>query len=305
MINRTAEDYRKVLDPRRARRAFLYRAGLGTVLIVVMVIGLTLYDEGHDAGDPPVSPTPERPVVSRSTVTGAPAEPPASQEDRDGEDENADRLADAPAGITEAETPAGEATADADAESEVAEAADDGVPEIPQSPPAPTVAAVPEVKESARKSAGTVRPAATPAANRHYQVQLGGFMDAEPFAALDAALSGMDDPVVTQFRVAVGPFPERATADDVLARLRRERAVRGIVVSEPAKGSYAVQAGVFAESANADALVRKLAGWGYPVKLQKRVVAGPFPDRQAAETLQARLRQERGIASIIVDVPAR
>ncbi|HRQ46352.1 MAG TPA: hypothetical protein PK725_05355, partial [Rhodocyclaceae bacterium] len=66
MINRTAEDYRKVLDPRRARRAFLYRAGLGTVLIVVMVIGLTLYD----AGEPPVPPTPDRPVESMSPVIG-------------------------------------------------------------------------------------------------------------------------------------------------------------------------------------------------------------------------------------------
>lgn len=305
MINRTAEDYRKVLDPRRARRAFLYRAGLGTVLIVVMVVGLTLYDEGHDAVDPPVPPIPEPSAESLSPVAGMPAAPPASEDARGGGDEEGDALADASEANTEADLSAQEAPGDADADSDVAEAPDEGAPEVSQVPPAVTVAVVPEAKESPRQSAGMVQPAAAPASNRNYQVQLGGFMDAEPFAALDAALSGMDDPVVTQFRVAVGPFPERGTADDVLGRLRRERAVRGIVVSEPANGSYAVQAGVFAESANADALARKLAGWGYPVKLQKRVVAGPFPDRQAAETLQARLRDERGIESVIVDMPAK
>lgn len=299
MINRTAEDYRKVLDPRRARRAFLYRAGLGTVLIVVMVIGLTLYD----AGEPPVPPTPDRPVESMSPVIGTPAEPLASEEGRESEEEGADPLAEAPAAITQTEVSAEEVTGEEESPPELVEAPVEQAPEMP--PPVQAAAAVPEARETARQSTGTVRPAATPAANRRYQVQLGGFLDAEAFAALEASLTGLDDAVVTQFRVAVGSFPARASADEVLNRLRRERAVRGIVVSEPANGSYAIQAGVFTEFANADALSRKLAGWGYPVKLQQRVVSGPFPDRQAAEALQARLRQERGIESIIVDMPAR
>lgn len=300
MINRTTEDYREVLDPRRARRAFLYRAGLGTVLIIVMVIGLSLYD-----AEPPTPPTADRPVEAISPVIGTPAEPLAPEETREDGEEGADLLADASAAVAGAGTAAEEATDEAELAPEPAEAPDDGAPETPQPPPAPSEAAAPQVPETVRQPASTARPAAAPADKRRYQIQLGGFMDAEAFAALDAAMSGLDDPVVTQFRVAVGPFPERAAADDVLNRLRRERAVRGIVVSEPAQGSYAVQAGVFAEAANADALSRKLAGWGYPVKLQQRAVAGPFPDRQAAEALQARLRQERGIESIIVEVPAR
>ncbi len=313
--NRTSEDYRHVLDPKRARRDLLYRAGLGTVLIVLMVVGLTVYDRGGPADDEPAPdrdagqavgvPTP--PVVSRPVEPAPEPEPERVREPSLSSDDPDEAP---PTGEPSETAPETTESTEQDVAESVAESTETVEPEPDASAAAPASAL-----EASSGQAVTPPPAAAPpkasaprsapaVQSSGYRLQVGGFLDAEAFDRLVPVLADQDFPVVTQYRVSVGPYTERSLAGDAAARLRRERAVRGIVIPLSAGGGYAVQTGVFAGKDNADALSRNLTAWGYPVQLHRRAIAGPFPDRNVAEVIRTKLRQEQGIDSVIVE-PSR
>jgi DedD protein len=77
-------------------------------------------------------------------------------------------------------------------------------------------------------------------------------------------------------------------------------APRPSVAPAPLGRGYMVQLGVFSELDNALRLRDELAAQGYPANVQSRVVLGPFSDRQAAASAQARVRGERRIDGVIV-----
>jgi DedD protein len=68
-------------------------------------------------------------------------------------------------------------------------------------------------------------------------------------------------------------------------------------------GAWFVQAGVFNNLANAEAMRDRLAANGFPTLLEIRVLAGPYPDRGEAQQAQRKLG-ELGVAPTIL-VPAR
>lgn len=63
--------------------------------------------------------------------------------------------------------------------------------------------------------------------------------------------------------------------------------------------SYTVQAGVFGQYENANTLYQKLREQGIPVRLESRVVIGPFKDKTAAEAATREL-QSLGIKPLVI-----
>lgn len=63
---------------------------------------------------------------------------------------------------------------------------------------------------------------------------------------------------------------------------------------------YLVQLGVFGALENAEALRADLAARGLPVRVEGRVVVGPFADKAAAEAARVRLRRETGAVGFVV-----
>lgn len=63
---------------------------------------------------------------------------------------------------------------------------------------------------------------------------------------------------------------------------------------------YLVQLGVFGAMENAEALRASIAALGLPVRIEGRVVVGPFRDKAAADAAQGRLRREGGAVGFVV-----
>lgn len=63
---------------------------------------------------------------------------------------------------------------------------------------------------------------------------------------------------------------------------------------------YLVQLGVFGALENAEALRADLAARGLPVRVEGRVVVGPFAEKAAAEAARVRLRRETGAVGFVV-----
>lgn len=140
-------------------------------------------------------------------------------------------------------------------------------------------------------------------APRRFQVQLGGFLEPDRAMALQAELAALGHPALTQSRVTVGPYPAREEANRALTRLRSEQGQRGLIIQAPAGGGYAVQVGVFAEAGNAARLASRLATAGYPSQMQRRVLLGPYPDREAAEAVGAELGPARDLTITVLALP--
>jgi DedD protein len=66
----------------------------------------------------------------------------------------------------------------------------------------------------------------------------------------------------------------------------------------PARGPH-LQAGVFMQAANAQALKATLEAQGLPVYIESRVHIGPFRDRKEAERMREKLK-EMGVATVLV-----
>lgn len=316
---RGGDDYREVLDPRRRRKALLYRAALAIGVMVLLVIGLSLYD--NDASDSPQSqgsvvregvlppPLPERTLVEetpviipRIDVSGSQEAAPAAEHEHELEDTGLDE-----ARLDEADV-VSDATPGAEARSPETEAGDaklrDPVAETPNKPVA--VAAVASVSPKAASPARATAPAPAPrVVPSDFQVLASDFVDP---ASADTLLGGLSDDgyqAESQSRVTVGPFARRADAERAMARLRSEHALRGIIVDAPSGTGFAVQLGVFAEASNAVALVRRLEASGHSAALHRRVMLGPYTDRQAAEAIVAELRASRALDARIIALPGR
>jgi DedD protein len=66
----------------------------------------------------------------------------------------------------------------------------------------------------------------------------------------------------------------------------------------PARGPH-LQAGVFMQAANAQALKSTLEAQGLPVYIESRVHIGPFRDRKEAERMREKLK-EMGVSTVLV-----
>lgn len=316
-------DYREVLDPRRRRKALLYRAVVAIAVMILLVIGLSLYDE--DASDAPQSqgsvvredvlPTP---VLAETPVEVAPAiiagidlsgsqEAAAVAED-EREDARPDATLDDEADVESDATRRDEVRSQG-AASEV-EAGDEAQAAtareaVAQAPGKPTVVAVvagTRSKPAASASSMTPAPSAVPSG---FQVLATGFVDPTSADRLITELSGDGHQAESQSRVTVGPFARRADAERALARLRSEHALRGLIVDAPSGTGLAVQLGVFSEASNAVALLRRLQASGHSAALHRRVLLGPFPDRQVAESMVAELRLSRALDARVIALPGR
>ncbi|MGL1832171.1 SPOR domain-containing protein [Rhodocyclaceae bacterium SMB388] len=311
-MNRRAADYREVLDPRRKRRALLYRAALAGGVMVLLVIGLSLYDGEAPSGpqvsgvvsSPPALPLTPMPDIAEPVTPGAmpvtvppDASPALAEEDREA---GATDAAHADATDEDAASPpVTDSAADATALGVETEGGDDEAPR-PSSQDA-----VPSVAEGV--NGGTVArpvvPRSAPPVQR-YQIRLGGFVDPDAAIALQGDLAARGHLAQTQTRVAVGSYPVRADAERALAQLRSEQGLRGLLIQVPETGGFAAQVGVFGEAANAERLARRLEAAGLPVQMQRRVVLGPYADRAAAEAAIDAVEADHGAAGVIVALPA-
>lgn len=123
-----------------------------------------------------------------------------------------------------------------------------------------------------------------------------------------------------------GGVPLAANSQDLLDKPRLEDAMRPLAVPEPLEGkSFEVlpktggtevgspssgpvddkteapaklpkgphlQAGIFAQAANAEEFRRKLNAAGYPAYVESRVHVGPYPNRKEAERVREKLKAE-------------
>lgn len=68
----------------------------------------------------------------------------------------------------------------------------------------------------------------------------------------------------------------------------------------PLPDGYLIQLGVFGAMTNADALRAEVEARGLPVRVEGRVVVGPFRDKAAADAARDRLRREGLPAGLVV-----
>ncbi|MFN3986172.1 MAG: SPOR domain-containing protein [Rhodocyclaceae bacterium] len=326
--HRSAEDYRAILDPERARRVMLYRAAAAAAVMVVLLLGLMWFDRGDedvataDEADAQAS-QPGLPAVSQETVARplfAPLDAPA-----EGAEEGADADAVAevqadPSGATDVSAAGTDplqppAVVAPDAVASAARAAAPGATAAPAQAPSPpaaprstvTAAAAPTPPVAPRRPAEPVAPRApaapaTPSQSAPadgYRVQVGDYLALSSAEELQNGLASGGHVVDMQRRVAVGGYPSRQEAENAAARLKRDQKLNGFIVAGEA-GGFLVQVGVFSDPANAESLRRQLATAGYKPQLHARVVLGPYPDKAAAERVAAQLRAERGIAGVVV-----
>lgn len=322
-MNRRATDYREVLDPRRRRRSLLYRAALASGVMVLLVIGLSLYDGDAPSGpqvsgvvsSPPALPVTPKLDIEESVAPGSvpitvpPDASLAVVEEGDGEAGLPDAVDANAADVDVASPPVADAAAAAAASGAETGGGGDGAPGPSSQDPIPPVATqvsggtVARSAEAAVVVTRPVVPRPAPQAQR-YQIRLGGFVEPDAAVALQGALAARGHLAQTQTRVAVGPYPVRADAERTLAHLRAEQDLRGLLIQSPESDGFAVQVGVFGEAANAERLVRRLEAVGLPVQMQRRVVLGPYADRDAAEAAIVSVGGAQGAAGVIVALPA-
>lgn len=315
------DDYRTVLDPGRMRRRLLTRAAIAGGVMILMLAGLMLFGGDDDSGTgtpapvtaagtstmltlPPVAtlrpaaPAPEAPVEAEATVTVSPG------------DVAAQHAADAVAPLVSHEPEPQPIADDIVSPEEDAAAAEPiaagqiQAPEALRAPPAPQE----RVSQTATASNATrqIRPAAAPSvatgsiAGDGFSAHLGEYGTLENAERLRAALAAQGLPAALVRRVVLGPVATRKAAEQMAAKLQQERKVAGFIVPDTGGKGFLVQTGVFAERANAEAQQRRLSTSTRKASIQARVVLGPYPSREEAEAVLAKVRGERKIAGTIV-----
>jgi cell division septation protein DedD len=294
-------DYREVLDPSRRRKALLYRAALACAVMLLLVVGLTLYDDEAPDESPPlverfeVAPAPLE--VVPAPVERVMTEPTALPEDR--QDELGDAV-EAPAGVEE-----GAQHEDATDEQETLAGDQDATDEAPapaapvQEPAAPRVEPAPAPGRAQLAPRVAAPAASAPVARSGYLVRLGDYANIDEVGRVVAELLAAGHPALVQWRVSAGPYPTRAAAIEAMRALERSHRQRGLVV-QLQDGRHVVQLGVFGEVANADGLQRRVRSWGYPVARDARIVLGPYPERSAADAAANELERVRGLQAVVV-----
>lgn len=202
------------------RRQLLVRLGVAGALIIVLLVGLTVYDRLHQVEQSAPGP------VAGGTLPGLipPAPPPAEnplaeaalRRDTPPEPELTSAPEVAPPGQRVAEPPPAE------------ESAPGGRLVLRgEAPPAPVAPAVAEPVPAPAPPAPA--PGATPPA-KGYRVQLGVFTSSDNAQALLARLEAQGIPAHLESRVVLGPFPTKAEARAAQIRLRKAGEAAGLVV---------------------------------------------------------------------------
>jgi cell division septation protein DedD len=140
-------------------------------------------------------------------------------------------------------------------------------------------------------------------------------------SGLPVIMDTVDSSAGVLHRVRVGPFQQRAEAEQVLARLGRQvpdvrprlvdlRPEEGAPVTQPSDPlvRWVVQVGVFSSQNNAEQLVFRLRDAGFRASSQSRqsggntvfrVLVGPEVSREAAMRVRDRIEAEQGIKGIV------
>ena len=206
---------------------------LAVVFVPILFDSPRELDEGYSAT--PIAGIPERPRVESDAPARITIEAPETPR-LDAEAERERQAADANAADRRASTEASAPAAGASGQSASARPSDAS---SARSEPA---AAEPDAASAKKQAAGAPAAAggSSAAASNGWMVQLGSFRMAENARALRRRLQAKGYPASVEpgpsaqgevFRVFVGPMPRRKQAEDSAARLRREMALQGIVVS--------------------------------------------------------------------------
>lgn len=303
------DDYRTVLDPGRVRRRLLTRAAVAAGVMLLMLAGLVFF--GGDEGDESEPPTPVAAPGLATAPPAAPLAPAASETDVVTVDETrsvpaeaamADQALAAPAELGMVAPTAGFEPAPAPAE--VAAAAVSGPGARMLAPAAParatTVDRNPAGPAAERSRSGSNAAATTGAATTGFTAHLGEYGALDKAERLREALAEQGLPAAIVRRVVIGPAETRKAAERIVARLRQDDKVTGFIVPAAGGKGFLVQAGVFAEPANAEVLRRRLSTPARKATIQGRVVLGPYERREDAEAALARVRSERKLAGTVV-----
>ncbi len=312
------DDYRTVLDPGRVRRRLLTRAAVAAGVMLLMLAGLVFF--GGDEGDESEPPTPVAAPGLATAPPAAPLAPAASETDVVTVDETrsvpaeaamADQALAAPAELGMVAptagfepAPAPIATAEPAAPAEVAAAAVSSPGARMLAPAAParatTVDRNPAGPAAERSRSGSNAAATTGAATTGFTAHLGEYGALDKAERLREALAEQGLPAAIVRRVVIGPAETRKAAERIVTRLRQDDKVTGFIVSAAGGKGFLVQAGVFAEPANAEALRRRLSTPARKATIQGRVMLGPYERREDAEAALARVRSERKLAGTVV-----
>ncbi len=196
-------------------------------------------------------------------------------------------------------------------------------------PPQPATAQA-EPEQAPPVEPAAAPPAAASAASGRYLVQVASFSSTANANRLAGSLRDSGLPVVMDtvdssagvlHRVRVGPFEQRAEAEQVLARLGRQvpdvrprlvdlRPEEGAPVTQPNDPlvRWVVQVGVFSGQNNAEQLVFRLRDAGFRASSQARqsngntvyrVLVGPEVSRDEALRVRDRIEAEQGIKGIV------
>jgi cell division septation protein DedD len=172
--------------------------------------------------------------------------------------------------------------------------------------------------------------AAEPVNGGRYLVQVASFSSTTNANRLAGSLRDSGLPVLMDtvdssagvlHRVRVGPFQQRAEAEQVLARLGRQvpdvrprlvdlRPEEGAPVTQPNDPlvRWVVQVGVFSSQDNAEQLVFRLRDAGFRASSQSRqsggttvyrVLVGPEVSRETAQRVRDRIEAEQGLKGIV------
>lgn len=211
-------------------------------------------------------------------------------------------------------------------------------PPAPSAAPARTTVAAAKPVEAAPAKPVPERAAPAPSATGRYAVHLGVFANA---ANADALIAGARKLGLSAYaetadvdgkpatRVRLGPYEDRSTAEAARLKLQKADAkLKGSVVeialAQPRQdapatalpanraGGWAVQLGAFKSQDEANKLLARAKGAGFPSFVDStgqgadklwRVRLGPEPDRAGSEKLRDQARQKLTITGMIVTVP--
>lgn len=278
----------------------LLRAALAGVALMLALLLLTA--TGPQAQEKQEEPLPQKAPAAKSepaaisSLPSAPLPPLASASAQLEADTEAGPAAETEK-KTEATAPAEDA-AGSEAPAEAA-AAPESESESKATPPrAEEASSAPSApaKSPAQKATPTQQavpsvPAAQAAVSARHEVQVDDFVALSTARAWQTVARENAQPVRLLHRVVLGPFANRSAA---LAAQKGLPDTRTIPVRTADGGQWWLQAGVFAEAANAESLRGRLAGRGQPAAIQARVLLGPYADRAAAEAGLSRLRAAAG-----------
>lgn len=289
-----------VPDHARTRAQLLRRAAFAAALMVLLAIGLALYEDDEPAPGPlveaPLPLTRARPAAD--TAAGTPPAAAGSASERAGPGGPAHAAVGAQPSVAESGVQAEDTASAPPAAGEASEAARIGVEapaaaaeggeegdvpradprsatepraQAPDAPPAVT-AALETRADSARATAAAAEAAATEAA-------------AAAETAADAADAGATEAGAA---VAASTRPEGARAPSPQSQ---------------ALARFQLEVGGFDDIAQADRLRDVLDADGHAARVLTRVAVGPFPARAAARDALDRLRRERSLRGVLIAAP--